>query len=152
MKFITASICLRLSVHRAYLAWIKLDTFRAIITRLRRHPSASISRPAGNSRRRPERRGAWLIEQVPDRYLAWRNNAGDTPISSAEFEPLSDHGSRVTVFVNLEPSGALPATQRSPAAAQEEVHLALLDFKAQAEGARSSRLRDDALGVARHRP
>lgn len=152
MKFVTASICLRVSVHRAYLAWIKLDAFRAIITRLHRQPSAPPSRPAGNSRRRPERRRAQLIEQVPDRYLAWRNDAGNAPISSAEFEPLSDHGSRVTVFVNLEQSGALPATLGSPAAAQAEVHLALLDFKAQAEGARFSRLRDDALGLASHRP
>jgi hypothetical protein len=128
MKSITASICLQVSVHTAYLAWIKLDEFRAIITRLCREPAASLRRRvAGNSgRRRHERRGARLIEQVPDQYLAWRDNAATASMSSAEFEPLSEHRSRITVFINYEANGALPA-------AREEVRLALLDFKSQAE-------------------
>lgn len=128
MKSVTATVSLKVSVHTAYLAWIKFDQFRAIITRLCRPPSAAMPRRAGaTGRRRQERRSAQLIEQVPDQYLAWRDEGGDAPTGSAEFEPLSDHCSRVTVFVNFEPRAVLTTT------ADEEVRLALLDFKAQTE-------------------
>ncbi len=117
MKSITASICLQVSVHTAYLAWIKLDQFRAIIARL--YPTL-FGRAAG------DRTGARLIEQVPDQFLAWQENDPNAPTSSAEFEPVSDHRSRVTVFVNFDTDAALPSVR-------EEVHLALLDFKTRAE-------------------
>lgn len=125
MKSITASICLQVSVHSAYLAWIKLDQFRAIITRL-----------CGATRDR----GARLVEKVPDQFLAWHDNEPASPRSSAEFEPLSDHRSRVTVFVNVESAGALPSVQ-------EEVNLALIDFKARAERVAREQAVHDALGV-----
>ncbi len=142
MKSITASICLQVSVHTAYLAWIKLDEFRAIVTRLCRQPTASTPRvDSDRSRARHERRGALLVEQVPDQYLAWQDQGSGAATSSAEFEPLSDHCSRITVFVNFEPSAAR-STQVSAASAQEEIQLALQDFKAQTEqGARRRALR-----------
>jgi hypothetical protein len=137
MKSITATVCLQVSVHTAYLAWIRLDAFRTIITRLCRPSSVAPLRPGGDGDRvRPERRQAQLIERVPDQYLAWRDQGEGAPTSTAEFEPLSEHGSRITVSVNLENNGALPAT------AHDEVRLALLDFKARTErGARPQAMR-----------
>jgi hypothetical protein len=136
MKSITATVCLQVSVHTAYLAWIKLDAFRTIVTRLSR-PSPATLRPAGDGRRvRPERRQAQLTEQVPDQYLAWQDQGDGAPTSTAEFEPLSEHGSRITVSVNLEGNSVLPET------AHDDVRLALLDFKAQTErGARQQAIR-----------
>lgn len=129
MKCITTSICVQVSVHTAYLAWLKLDQFRAIVTRLCREPAALLPRRAtGDSgRRRRERRGSRLTEQIPDQYLAWRNHAG-VSMSTAEFEPLSDHRSRVTVFVSFEPSEL-----HAPDIADQEIRLALQEFKTQTE-------------------
>lgn len=124
MSFIKASVCLSLSVHRAYLAFVERDVFRTIMTRLRR-PAVPLRRVASARARRTERRDDGVVERIPDQYLAWRDDPGGATCT-AEFEPLSEHRARVTVCVTL------PA-QAVADAPEDEVQCALLDFKTQAE-------------------
>ena len=48
---------------------------------------------------------AEIVEQVPDRKIAWRGIDGNGPDGIVEFEPTGADQTRVTVEMNYEPEG-----------------------------------------------
>ncbi|HEX6487933.1 MAG TPA: SRPBCC family protein [Candidatus Dormibacteraeota bacterium] len=50
---------------------------------------------------------AEIVEQVPDRVIAWHGTGGTLNDGRVEFEPLSDTTCRVTVTVEYDPQGLI---------------------------------------------
>jgi uncharacterized membrane protein len=48
---------------------------------------------------------AEIVEQIPDKKIAWRSTDGETHAGVVSFEPISDKATRVTVQMDWKPEG-----------------------------------------------
>jgi uncharacterized membrane protein len=71
-----------------------------------------------------------IVEQVPDRRIAWRSTSGDAPNAGAvEFEPLGPDRTRVRLIMEYEPQGPLEKAGDAVGAFSTRVQSSVEQFK-----------------------
>lgn len=68
-----------------------------------------------------------IIEQTPDRCIAWRNTSGPTHAGRVELQPAGPDSARMTLTLEAD-AGSLPASDAEVALAQQ-LHQDLTSFK-----------------------
>ena len=106
MPKIEDSIEVHAPVQRAYNQWTQFEEFPQFmegIVSVRQLDDSHIHWIAEVGGEREEW-DAEIVEQVPDRVIAWRSVGGLTNAGRVEFEPI-DQGTRVTVEMEYQPEG-----------------------------------------------
>jgi uncharacterized membrane protein len=105
------TIELDVPVRTAYDQWTQFEEFPRFmdgITRVRQLDDTTLewtARIAGVER-------SWraeITEQEPDRRIAWRSTEGATNAGVVTFQPIGDHRSRITLQLDVDPSGPVEA-------------------------------------------
>ena len=106
MSTIEQSIDVEVPVRAAYDQWTQFEEFPQFmegIVSVRQLDDSHIHWIAEVGGEREEW-DAEIVEQVPDRVIAWRSVGGLTNAGRVEFEPI-DQGTRVTVEMEYQPEG-----------------------------------------------
>ena len=111
MPTVDKSIVVDVPVSAAYNQWTQFEEFPKFMegveevtqqTDTRMHWKATI---AGKE----QEWDAEIIQQVPDRRVAWRSLAGAPNSGDIEFEPLDDQRTKVVAHMEYEPDGVVEA-------------------------------------------
>ncbi len=109
MSKIEQSIDVNVPIHEAYNQWTQFETFPQFmqgVDEVRQlddthlHWSATI----GGQHKEWD---AEITEQQPDQRVAWTSRDGDQNAGSVDFHRISDDRTRVTLTMDVEPSGTL---------------------------------------------
>jgi uncharacterized membrane protein len=106
MATVEKSIDVHVPVSAAYGQWTQFEEFPQFmegIVSVRQLDDSHIHWIAEVGGEREEW-DAEIVEQVPDRVIAWRSVGGLTNAGRVEFEPI-DQGTRVTVEMEYQPEG-----------------------------------------------
>jgi len=106
MATVAKSIDVHVPVSAAYGQWTQFEEFPEFmegIVSVRQLDDSHIHWIAEVGGEREEW-DAEIVEQVPDRVIAWRSVGGLTNAGRVEFEPI-DQGTRVTVEMEYQPEG-----------------------------------------------
>ena len=106
MATVEKSIDVHVPVSAAYGQWTQFEEFPEFmegIVSVRQLDDSHIHWIAEVGGEREEW-DAEIVEQVPDRVIAWRSVGGLTNAGRVEFEPI-DQGTRVTVEMEYQPEG-----------------------------------------------
>ena len=106
MATVEKSIDVHVPVSAAYGQWTQFEEFPEFmegIVSVRQLDDSHIHWIAEVGGKREEW-DAEVVEQVPDRVIAWRSVGGLTNAGRVEFEPI-DQGTRVTVEMEYQPEG-----------------------------------------------
>ena len=80
---------------------------------------------------------AQIVEQVPDRVIAWRSLTGTPNAGRVTFEPLGDDRTRVQVEMEYEPENALQKVGGALGLVSAKLGQTVEDFKRRVEGRRA---------------
>ena len=73
---------------------------------------------------------AEIVEQVPDRRIAWRSISGDAPnAGTVSFEPVASDRTRVNLVMEYEPQGGAESLGDALGVMSGRVHSTMKDFK-----------------------
>ena len=107
MSTIKESIEVNVPVSTAYNQWTQFEEFPQFmdgVESVKQTDDAHLmwkAEIAGESREWP----AEIIEQVPDRKIAWKAQDGSGPDGVVEFQPIGEDQTRVAVEMTYEPEG-----------------------------------------------
>jgi uncharacterized membrane protein/hemerythrin superfamily protein len=108
MSDVTTSVDVRVPIRTAYNQWTQFESFPEFmsgVTEVRQLDDRRlhwVTEVAGARREF----NAEIVEQLPDRRIAWRSTDGDLRhLGTVTFEPAPDGGTRVTVDLLWEPQG-----------------------------------------------
>lgn len=135
---ISDAINIKAPAARAYDQWRSRDEFTRIVDRLRQAWWLQEARFHWQDEEM-QANVEWddapgITDEIPDRFLAWQDNERANHTATAEFSPIGDAESRVTVEVTFDPKTPL---ETRPADANEamyaQLHKELEDFKSALE-------------------
>ena len=127
---IEKSIEVGVPVHDAYRQWMQLEDFPRFMSGVKgvRQIDNShlhwIAEVGGETREWD----AEIVEQEPDRLIAWRSTSGTRNAGRVRFEPV-DRGTRLTVEIEHEPAGVKERIGSLIGAAEVQVEEDLLRFR-----------------------
>ncbi len=131
MPTTTKSIDVNVPVRVAYNQWTQFESFPQFMDGVDEvkqlddqhlHWKASV---AGQT----QEWDAEIVEQLPDKRVAWRSTSGDKNSGVVTFHHLSDSSSRVTVQLEFEPQGALQKAAEITGIMDLQVDNSLQHFK-----------------------
>lgn len=138
MVTISETVKLRVPVHTAFDQWTAFHEFPKImesIREVRRLDDQRLHWQETDMAQEVDWNDAFITDRVPDKYLAWQGTSGQDNTVAAQFDPLSEQESRITVVVNFEPRNTLQdVSETSIQAVYGRVRRALDTFKDYVEG------------------
>ena len=155
MAKIEKSIDVNVPVREAYNQWTQFETFPQFmdgVESVRQDGDTHLHWVAQIAGRRQEW-DAEITEQTPDQRIAWTSTTGDFNAGAVDFHRVDDNLTRITLTMDIEPSGAVEAvgTALGIPAGQVEGDLkrfkAFLERRGEATGAwRGEVQQDDVTG------
>ena len=155
MAKIEKSIDVNVPVREAYNQWTQFETFPQFmdgVESVRQEGDTHLHWVAQIAGRRQEW-DAEITEQTPDQRIAWTSTTGDHNAGAVDFHRVDDNLTRVTLTMDIEPSGAIESigTALGIPAGQVEGDLkrfkAFLERRGEATGAwRGEVQQDDVTG------
>ena len=112
MAKIEKSIDVNVPVREAYNQWTQFETFPRVHGRRGVRPAARATRTCTGSPQIAGKRQEWdaeITEQTPDQRIAWTSTTGDRNAGAVDFHRVDDNVTRITLTMDIEPSGALEA-------------------------------------------
>lgn len=138
MVTISETLKLKVPVNVAYDQWTAFHEFPKIMSsvrEVRRLDDQRLHWQEPDMAQEVDWNDALITDSIPDKYLAWQGTSGQDNTVAAQFDPLSDSESRVTVVVNFEPRNTLQdVSESSIQAVYQRVRRALNTFKDYVEG------------------
>jgi hypothetical protein len=111
MAKIEKSIDVNVPVREAYNQWTQFETFPQFmegVESVRQEGDTHLHWIAQIAGRRQEW-DAEITEQTPDQRIAWTSTTGDRNAGAVDFHRLDDNQTRITLTMDIEPSGAVEA-------------------------------------------
>ena len=109
MSKIEKSIDVNVPVSVAYNQWTQFESFPQFmdgVESVRQQGDTHLHWVATIAGRRQEW-DAEITEQTPDQRVAWTSTSGDRNAGSVDFHRLSDNATRVSLTMDVEPTGAV---------------------------------------------
>ena len=110
MERIEKSIEVRCPVRTAYNQWTQFEEFPKFMSGVKEVRQLDDTHQHWHAEiwGKDKEWDAELVEQVPDRKIAWRSTTPDTPNGgTVRFEPLGQDRTRVNLTMEYEPKGAI---------------------------------------------
>jgi carbon monoxide dehydrogenase subunit G len=111
MAKIEKSIDVNVPVREAYNQWTQFESFPQFmegVESVRQQGDTNLHWVATIAGKRQEW-DAEITEQTPDQRIAWRSTTGDRNAGAVDFHRVSDDQTRITLTMDVEPSGAVEA-------------------------------------------
>ena len=111
MAKIEKSIDVNVPVREAYNQWTQFETFPQFmdgVESVRQQGDTNLHWVATIAGKRQEW-DAEITEQTPDQRIAWTSTTGDRNAGAVDFHRIDDNKTRITLTMDIEPSGALEA-------------------------------------------
>jgi hypothetical protein len=109
MAKIEKSIDVNVPVREAYNQWTQFESFPQFmdaVESIKQQGDTSLHWVAQIAGKRQEW-DAEITEQTPDQRIAWTSTTGDRNAGAVDFHRISDNETRITLTMDIEPSGAL---------------------------------------------
>ena len=132
MAKIEKSIDVNVPVREAYNQWTQFETFPQFmdgVESVRQDGDTHLHWVAQIAGRRQEW-DAEITEQTPDQRIAWTSTTGDLNAGAVDFHRLDDNLTRITLTMDIEPSGAVEAVGTALGIPAGQVEGDLKRFKA----------------------
>jgi len=111
MAKIEKSIDVNVPVREAYNQWTQFETFPQFmesVESVRQEGDTHLHWTAQIAGKRQEW-DAEITEQTPDQRIAWTSTTGDRNAGAVDFHRVADNQTRITLTMDIEPSGAVEA-------------------------------------------
>ena len=111
MAKIEKSIDVNVPVREAYNQWTQFESFPQFmegVESVRQQGDTNLHWVATIAGKRQEW-DAEITEQTPDQRIAWTSTTGDRNAGAVDFHRVSDNQTRITLTMDIEPSGAVEA-------------------------------------------
>ncbi len=132
MERIEKSIEVKCPVHTVYNQWTQFEEFPRFMTGVKEVKQLDDTHMRWHAEiwGKDKHWDAEIVEQVPDRRIAWRSTTGDAPNAGAvRFEPLGPDRTRVHLTMAYEPKGAVENVGDALGIMSARVQNTVEDFK-----------------------
>jgi len=109
MSKIEKSIDVNVPVREAYNQWTQFESFPQFmegVESVQQRGDTNLHWVATIAGKRQEW-DAEITEQTPDQRIAWTSTTGDRNAGAVDFHRVSDNQTRITLTMDVEPSGAV---------------------------------------------
>ncbi|HEV8403125.1 MAG TPA: SRPBCC family protein [Candidatus Limnocylindrales bacterium] len=129
------SIDLEVPVRVAYDQWTQFEQFPTFMDGVKRVEQLDDThlRWTASIAGKEETWEADIVDQTPDRRIAWKSTAGAENAGAVLFEPLGADGTRITLSLDAEPRGPVETAGDALGFLRRRVHGDLERFKEQIE-------------------
>lgn len=107
MATITKDIALQVPVRTAYDQWTQFETFPRFMEGVKEVRQVDPERLTWRAEiaGKEETWDAEIVEQLPDRRIAWRSTSGVPNSGSVDFETIDDGNCKISLTLTYEPQG-----------------------------------------------
>jgi len=107
MASITREITVKVPVRTAYNQWTQFETFPQFMEGVKEVRQLDAAHLAWRAEigGKEESWEAEIVEQIPDRRIAWRSVTGVPNAGAVDFEPLDEGNCRLSLTLDYEPQG-----------------------------------------------